>query len=41
MCFYLTFGFLGFKVINKRTMNLFEGSEDFRFSNLICLDWEV
>ena len=36
--FYLTFGFLGFKVVNKRTMNLFKGSEDFGYSNFIWLD---
>ena len=30
MRFYLTFGFLGFKIVNKGTMNLFKGSEDFR-----------
>ena len=29
MRFCLTFGFLGFKVVKKRTMNLFKGS-DFR-----------
>ena len=34
MHFYLTFGFLGFKIVKKRTMNLFKGSEDFRFSIL-------
>ena len=34
MRFYLTFGFLGFKVVKKREMNFFKGSEDFRFSNL-------
>ena len=27
MCFCLAFGFLGFKVVNKRMMNLFKGSE--------------
>ena len=27
MCFYLTFGFLGFKVVKKAKMNLFKGSE--------------
>ena len=26
MRFYLTFGFLGFKVVKKETMNLFIGS---------------
>ena len=31
MRFYLTFSFLGFKVVKKWTMNLFKGSEDFRF----------
>ena len=34
MHFYLIFGFLGFKVIKKLTINLFKGSEDFRFLNL-------
>ena len=34
MHFYLTFGFLGVKVVKKRTTNLFKGSEDFGFSNL-------
>ena len=29
MRFYLTFGFLEFKVVNKRMMNLLEGSEKF------------
>ena len=38
MRFYLTFGFLGFKVVKKRTMNLFKGSEDFGFSNFVWLD---
>ena len=38
MRFYLTFGFLGFKVVKKRTVNLFNGSEDFGFSNFIWLD---
>ena len=33
MRFYLNFGFLGFKIVNKGKMNLFKGSEDFRFSN--------
>ena len=41
MCFYLTFSFLGFKVVNRQTMNLFKGSEDFWFSNFIWLDWKV
>ena len=27
-----------FKVVKKRTMNLFKGSEDFGFSNFIWLD---
>ena len=31
MCFYLTFAFLRFKVIIKRTMNLFKDSEDSDF----------
>ena len=38
MHFYMTFGFIGFKVLNERTMNLLEGSEDFGFSDLIWLD---
>ena len=33
MRFYLTFGFLRFKIANKGTMNLFKDSEDFGFSN--------
>ena len=37
--FYLTFGFLGFKVVKKWMMNLFKESEDFGFSNFIWLDW--
>ena len=32
MRFYLTFIFLGFKVANKRTMNLFKRSKDFGLS---------
>ena len=28
----------GFEIVNKRTMNLFKGSEDFGFSNFIWLD---
>ena len=39
--FYLTFGFLEFKVVKKWTVNLFKGSEDFGFSNFIWLDWKV
>ena len=31
MRFYLTFGFLGFEIVNKGTMDLFKGSEDFGF----------
>ena len=31
MRFYMNFSFFIFKVINKRMMNLFEGSEDFDF----------
>ena len=31
---FLTFGVLGFKVVNKRTMNLFKGSQDFDFQIL-------
>ena len=38
MCFYLIFGFFRFKVVDKRTLNLFEGSEDSGFSNFIWLD---
>ena len=38
MRFYLTFGFLRFKAFDKRTMNLFKGSEDFGFSNFKWLD---
>ena len=34
MRFYLTFGFIGFKIVNKGTMHLFKGSEDLGFSNL-------
>ena len=34
MRFYLSFGFLGFKIVNKGTMELFKGGEDFGFSNL-------
>ena len=41
MCFYMTFGSLGFKVVEKRTINLFKGSEDLGFSNFIWLDWKV
>ena len=32
MHFYLTIGFLGFKVVKKWTMNIFKGKEDFEFS---------
>ena len=38
MYFYLIFGFLGFKTVKKRTINLFKDSEDFGFSNFIWLD---
>ena len=38
MRFYLTFGFLGFKVFKKRTIDLIKGIEDFGFSNFIWLD---
>ena len=32
MCFYLIFSFLGFKVVDKGTMNLFKAeTSDFRF----------
>ena len=41
MRFYLTFGFVGFKIVNKGTMDLFKGSEDFGFSNFMRLDWKV
>ena len=41
MRFYLTFGFLDFKIVNKGTMNLFKGSEDFRFSDIVWLDLKV
>ena len=34
MRFYLTFYFLQFKVVKKRSMNIFQDSEDFGFSNL-------
>ena len=40
MPFYLTFGFLGFKVAKKWTINLFKGSEDFGFLNVIWLNWK-
>ena len=35
------FEFLGFKAVDKQTMNLVEGSEDFGFSNSVLLDREV
>ena len=38
---YLIFSFLRFKVVEKQTMNLFESSKDFIFSNFIWLDREV
>ena len=38
MRYYLSFGFLRFKVVNERTMNLFKGSKDFGFANFIWLD---
>ena len=38
MRFYLTFVFLGLKVVNKQTMIVFKGSEDFGFLNFIWLD---
>ena len=41
MCFYLTFDFLGFKVVKKWKMDLFKGSEDLGFSNFIWLDGKV
>ena len=41
MRFYLNFAFLGFKVVNKRAMNLFKGGEDFEFSNFVWLDSKV
>ena len=31
MCFYLTFAFLRFKAVKKRTMNPFKGKEDLDF----------
>ena len=37
MHFYLTFGFLGFTVVTKQTMNLFKGSEDSYADNLYCV----
>ena len=37
MRFYLTFGFFGFNIVKKRTMNLLKGSEDFGLSNFIWL----
>ena len=33
MGIYLTFGFLGFQVVKKRTMNLLKGSEDLHESS--------
>ena len=41
MRFYLTFGFVGFKIANRGTMDLFKGSEDFGFSNFMRLDLKV
>ena len=41
MHFYLTFGFCGFKVAKKWTMNLFKSSEDFGFPNFDWLDWKL
>ena len=41
MTFYLHFSFFGFKVVGKRTMDLFEGIEDFGFSNFTWLDRKV
>ena len=38
MRFYLTFGFLGLKVVKKQTMDLFEGSEDLGFSSFVWLE---
>ena len=37
----MIFSFLGFKVVDKQTMNLFKGREDFGFLNFIWLDREV
>ena len=31
MSFYVAFGFLRFKFVNKRTINLFKSSKDFDF----------
>ena len=41
MCFYLVFSFLGFKIVDKGTMNLSERSDDFGFLNFIWLDCGV
>ena len=41
MSFYLIFSFVGFRIVNKRMINLFKGNKDFRFANFICLDREV
>ena len=41
MRFYLTFGFLNFKVVNKRMMNLLEGSKDFEFPNFIWIEKSI
>ena len=41
MCFYAVFSFFKFQVVDKRTMNLYEGTEDFRFSNFMWLDREI
>ena len=35
------FKFLGYKVVDQWTMNLFKGSEDFGFSNFIWLGRDV
>ena len=37
MRFDLTFGFLRFKIVKKRTMNFFKGSEDFELKSINLL----
>ena len=41
MYFYLGFSFLGFGVVDKQMINLFEGSKDFGCSIFILVDREV
>ena len=41
MPFYQNLGFLGFKIVNKGTMDFIKGSEDFGYSNFIWLNWKV